>query len=73
MAGMIIPDSRSATGETVKVVFNQWKDVGHVRLPSKVTATDKAGDFVLDFREMLLNQAGGDIFQVPPELAEKAR
>jgi thiol-disulfide isomerase/thioredoxin len=73
MGGMTLADSRSASGEMVKVVFNEWKDVGRVRLPSKVTATDKAGDFVLNFREILLNQAEDNIFQVPSELAEKTR
>jgi thiol-disulfide isomerase/thioredoxin len=69
MGGMILADSRSKTGESVKVVFNEWKRVGRVRLPSKVTATDKAGDFILDFREILLNQSEGDLFRVPIGIA----
>jgi thiol-disulfide isomerase/thioredoxin len=73
MSGMLMADSRSQTGETVKVVFNEWKNVGNARLPSKVTATDRAGDFVLDFREILLNQAEGQIFQVPPEVTGRRK
>jgi thiol-disulfide isomerase/thioredoxin len=69
MSGMLMEDTRSQTGETVRVVFNEWKTVGGARLPSKVTATDRAGDFVLNFREMLLNQAEAQIFQVPREIA----
>ncbi|MGH7493563.1 MAG: hypothetical protein ACREOO_14390 [bacterium] len=48
-AGKVILDPRSHKGETVRVLINEWKKVGEVKLPSKVTATDKSGDWILDF------------------------
>jgi hypothetical protein len=68
MAGMIITNP-SDTRETVKVVFNEWKQVGNIKLPSVVTATDKSGDFVLRFKEIILNQLDKNMFRVPEEIA----
>ena len=65
LAGMIFPDLRSDHGEVIKVVFNRWKPIGRVTLPVKVTATDRAGDFVLDFHTISLNKVNGRIFRVP--------
>ncbi len=67
-AGKVILDPRSDKGETVRVVINAWKTVGKVKLPSKVTATDKSGDWVLDFHEIQLNGVGENIFDVPPSI-----
>lgn len=52
-------------GETIRTVFNEWRQTGRLRLPSKVTATDKKGDFVLNFREIVLNKTDEKIFAVP--------
>jgi len=51
--------------ETIRTVFNEWKQIGALKLPSKVTATDKKGDFVLNFREIVLNKTDEKIFAVP--------
>ncbi len=69
LAGLIIADPRSDKGETVRVVFNEWKKVGKVILPSKVTATDKSGDWVLDFHDLKLNRIDEKIFEIPPSIA----
>jgi hypothetical protein len=63
MAGIIIehPDK---TGKTVRMVFNEWKQVGKIKLPSKVTAIDD-GDFTLNFYEIMLNGVDPKIFKVP--------
>jgi hypothetical protein len=53
-------------GETIRTVFNEWQQIGRLKLPSKVTATDKKGDFVLSFREIVLNRTDEKIFAVPP-------
>jgi hypothetical protein len=55
--------------ETVRVVINEWKTIGKVKLPSKVTATDKQGDFVLDFQDISVNQINENIFAVPAKVA----
>lgn len=69
LAGWIQADTRSDKGETVRVVFNEWKKVGKVMLPSKVTATDKSGDWILDFHDIKLNEVDEQIFAVPPSIA----
>jgi hypothetical protein len=51
--------------ETVRVVINEWKTIGKVKLPSKVTATDKQGDFVLDFQDISVNGIDERLFAVP--------
>jgi hypothetical protein len=68
LAGFVITDPRSDKGETVRVVINEWKQVGKVKLPSKVTATDKSGDWVLDFHDIKLNLVDEKIFEVPPSV-----
>lgn len=68
LAGFINADPRSDKGETVRVVFNEWKKVGKVMLPSKVTATDKSGDWVLDFHDLKLNRIDEKIFEIPPSI-----
>ncbi|HEY8561126.1 MAG TPA: hypothetical protein VIL74_12195 [Pyrinomonadaceae bacterium] len=55
--------------ETIRTVFNEWRRVGNLRLPSKVTATDRKGDFVLHFREISLNKADEKTFVVPVKVA----
>jgi hypothetical protein len=65
LAGMILPDVRSDTGEVVKVVFNTWKTIGTLKLPVKVTATDRAGEFVLNFHSIILNHVDEKMFKIP--------
>jgi hypothetical protein len=55
--------------ETIRTVFNEWRPVGKLKLPSRVTATDKKGDFVLNFREIVLNKTDEKIFTVPVKVA----
>ncbi|NUO82981.1 nuclear transport factor 2 family protein [candidate division KSB1 bacterium] len=69
LAGWIQADTRSDKGETVRIVFNEWKKIGNVMLPSKVTATDKSGDWVLAFHDIKLNEVDEKIFAVPPSIA----
>ncbi|MGH7600597.1 MAG: YybH family protein [bacterium] len=68
-AGKVIIDPRSDKGETVRVVINEWKQIGKVKLPSKVTATDKSGDWVLNFHDIKLNRVDEKIFDIPPSIA----
>lgn len=55
--------------ETIRTVFNEWRQVGKLNLPSRVTATDRKGDFVLNFREIVLNKTDEKIFAVPGRVA----
>lgn len=68
-AGMRLPDSRASESDSVCVVINSWRTVGDVLLPARVTATDPAGDFVLDFHTITLNNVDETLFAVPPALA----
>jgi hypothetical protein len=69
MRGFSVQNPFSAEAETIRVVFNEWKQIGRIKLPSKVTATDKKGDFVLNFREIVLNKPDEKIFAVPLKVA----
>lgn len=55
MSGYVlhIPDST----ETIKNVFLEWRKVGKVMLPSLVRATDRKGDWTLNFHTIKLNAA----------------
>jgi len=68
MLGFTIQNPFNAQPETIRTVFNEWKQIGSLKLPSKVTATDKQGDFVLNFREIVLNKTDEKIFAVPPKV-----
>lgn len=54
--------------ETIRTVFNDWRQVGKLKLPSKVTVTDKKGDFVLNFREIVLNKTDEKVFAIPTKV-----
>lgn len=68
MLGFVIQDPFSDEPRTIRTTFNEWKTVGSLRLPSKVTATDHQGDFVLSFRELILNKVDERVFAVPPQV-----
>jgi hypothetical protein len=68
MLGVTILNPLSQQPESIRTVFNEWKQVGKVKLPSKVTVTDKQGDFVLSFKEISLNRVDEKIFSVPPKV-----
>lgn len=68
MLGFTIQNPFSEQPEPIRMVFNEWKQIGKVKLPSKVTATDKKGDFVLNFREIVSNKADEKIFLIPPKV-----
>jgi len=68
MLGFTIQNPFSTQSETIRTFFNEWKQIGGLKLPSKVTATDKQGDFVLNFREIVLNKTDEKIFAVPSKV-----
>ena len=65
MLGFIILNPLSPQPESIRAVFNEWKQVGKVKLPSKVTVTDKQGDFVLNFQDISVNRVDEKVFSVP--------
>lgn len=68
LSGYILPIPGS--NESVKNVFNEWQTVGKLKLPSKVTATDSAGDWILDFQKISINKSDAQIFEIPPRVAD---
>lgn len=66
LAGYILP----AGGELITNVFDEWKLVKGVKLPSVVTATDRSGDFVLRFDRITINQADEKSLDVPARIAD---
>jgi hypothetical protein len=68
MLGLTIRNPFSPEPESIRTVFNQWRQVGKVKLPSKVTVTDKQGDFVLDFKDISINAVRESVFTVPPQV-----
>ena len=70
MVGFVIVNPNGEAGETVQTVFNEWQTVDGLKLPSKVTATDSSGDFVLDFHTISLNSVDETMFIVPKAIAE---
>ena len=73
MLGMLILNPTGEAGETVRVVFNRWRQVGRVKLPSMITATDKSGDFVFEFQEISLNDVDPTLFRVPKEILAQTK
>jgi hypothetical protein len=69
MAGFTMANPIGEAGETVQTVFNQWQIIENIKLPMTVTATDKNGDFILDFHTVELNNVDTTIFAVPAGIA----
>jgi hypothetical protein len=67
-AGFVLPIPNS--GETIKNVIDEWKLVGKLKLPSKATATDSSGDWVLNFEKISLNKSDAKMFEVPPRVID---
>ena len=70
--GMALTDPRRREQAEVQVIIEQWAMVGGVRLPSKIIASDSAGDFVLNFHTIRLNVVDPAIFAVPAEMLDGA-
>lgn len=65
-SGYILPIP--GTDEVVTNVFDDWRIVDGLRLPSKVTATDARGEFILNFDTITLNQCLAERVAVPPRV-----
>ena len=70
--GMTLTDPRRGEQAEVQVIIDQWAMLEGVRLPSKVIASDSAGDFVLNFHTIRLNTVDPAIFAVPAEILDGA-
>jgi len=65
---LLLPNST----DTVTNILTEWKKVGLLTLPSKVTAIDKAGEWTIRFHTIRLNSADHKILEVPPRVADQA-
>ena len=68
MAGFTINEVVNGEDNPVVVVFNEWRTVGKLKLPSKVTATDKAGECIFEFYSITVNNVDDAIFAIPPTM-----
>jgi hypothetical protein len=66
LLGFVIQNPFAEQVELIRTVFNEWKLASGVKLPSKVTVTDKQGDFVLSFYQLEINTIAEYAFTVPP-------
>jgi hypothetical protein len=67
-AGLIIANPIGAAGETVQIIFDEWRWIDRVQLPAKVIAIDQSGEFILTFTHIELNTIDDQLFDVPAEL-----
>ena len=70
LSGYVLPIPGSKT--SVKNVFNEWKKIEKVRLPSKITAIDPSGMWVLKFNKIILNKADERKLDVPSQIKDLA-
>jgi len=66
--GMTLTDPRRGEQAQVRLTIDRWAAVDQVRLPSKVTASDGAGDFVLNFHTIRVNTVDPSIFEIPGQM-----
>jgi hypothetical protein len=62
--GMELTNTRHV-GNTIRVVVQEWRTVENVLLPSRVSAIDANGEYILDFNDIRLNQASAALFKEP--------
>jgi hypothetical protein len=72
MLGFVIQNPFNDRAELIRNVFNEWRQIGKVKLPSKITVTDKQGDFVLNFHDISLNKVDEGMFVVPRQVTAMA-
>jgi peroxiredoxin len=61
LAGFEMPNSMDEG--KVQVDYREWETVAGVQLPSKVVATDRQGDFILEFPEITVNDVDLALFE----------
>lgn len=66
LKGVDLPDHLFKEGR-IQVYFDQWRTIDRVQFPVHVTVTDGQGDFVLDFKEITLNDVDVAVFEGPKE------
>lgn len=54
--------------ETIRLTINTWKKIGKLLLPSKVTYSDKQGEFILNFHTIKINKINENVFEVPKKI-----
>ncbi len=68
LLGFTILDPFSKDPKSIRITFDEWKKVDGLLLPSKVTATDAQGDFVLNFNTIKVNRLDERVFEIPASL-----
>ena len=69
LVGLTHANPMSEGAEQIRVQFAQWQHVDGVLLPSQVIITDSSGEFIFNFRQVVLNSVDEEMFIVPDSLA----
>ncbi|MBK6858979.1 MAG: nuclear transport factor 2 family protein [Saprospiraceae bacterium] len=68
LLGFTIFSPFNESQETIRLSINDWIKVGKLLLPSKVTFSDKQGDYILNFHTIKINQIDKVVFEIPKKI-----
>ncbi len=68
LLGLTIFNPFEENQDTIRLSINDWKKVDKLLLPSKVTFSDKQGDFILNFHTIKINQINQENFNIPKKI-----
>ena len=66
--GFARTNSEKDENANLQVVYKEWKIIDDVTLPKVIVITDKAGEYIYNFREISINTIDENIFTVPDEI-----
>ena len=64
-AGFARTNPEQDENASLQVVYKEWKTINDLKLPSLIVITDKAGEYIYNFRELSINTIDENIFTVP--------
>ncbi|MCB1024458.1 MAG: nuclear transport factor 2 family protein [Acidobacteria bacterium] len=60
----------NGSDQIIKNVFGGWKTFGELKLPTRITATDSRGEWILNFENITLNSADENLLKVPQMVSD---
>lgn len=58
----------SDNSEIIQLTINEWRKIGKILLPSKVTFKDGSGQFELNFHTIKINSIKNSVFEIPQKI-----
>lgn len=68
LLGIIFLNPYSEKPETIRLEINEWRKIGKLLFPSKVSFSDNQGNFELRFHTIKINQIDLSIFDIPEKI-----